>query len=127
MHLNKETKASRRAAVEKKDANLIIKGRETLLKLFPRIPKESVSGILRHTLQKRSGRVGRTTTLPFEKSIGLAVRAHIRHTLTNYDDLLKTGSSREKAREKIRREVEVVAAQWVGVQKTTCFRVKNMS
>lgn len=36
----------------------------------------------------RSGRVGRTRTIPLEERAGLAARAYIRHNLTSYEDEL---------------------------------------
>jgi len=112
LNLHRETKSTRRAALEKKEARLNDKAQEQISISFPSIPDELIPEILKHTLQKRSGRVGRTSTLPFEKSIDLAVRAFIRHKLTDYDLLLRKGMEQHKARETIREKSEKVVELW---------------
>ncbi len=54
--------------------------------------------IIRRATAKRRGRVGRTGTIETAEKARLAVQAHIRHTKTNYEGLLKSGTSREGAR-----------------------------
>jgi len=112
--LNRKTKSDRRAAVEKKDDLLNQRAQTALSELFPHIPTEFGTDILKHTLKKRSGRVGRATTIPIEKTIDLAVRAFIRHKLTDYDLLLRKGVDRRIARERIRAKSERVADEWAG-------------
>lgn len=97
-----------------KDARLNSKAKEQILLLFPNIPRDLISDILGHTLKKRSGRVGRTATIPFEDSINLAVRAFIRHRLTDYDKLLRDGMAQKSAREKIGGKSDKIAAEWKG-------------
>jgi hypothetical protein len=46
--------------------------------------------------------------------VKLAVRAHIRHVHTDYDQLLKQGASRAVAREKVWERINEVARQWGG-------------
>lgn len=47
-----------------------------------------------------------------QKPIELAVRAHIRHRHTNYDELLMMGWDRSDARQEIIDKVEQVIEQW---------------
>jgi hypothetical protein len=63
---------------------------------------------------RTSGRVGRSSGAKgFEqKPIELAVRAHIRHEHTNYDELLMMGWDRDDARIEIMDEVELVIEKW---------------
>lgn len=44
--------------------------------------------ILEHGFQKGSGRVGRSQILEDRLKVQLAVNAHIRHRLTQYDSIL---------------------------------------
>lgn len=111
---HQETKTTRQAAVAAKDARLNHKAEEQVETSFPNIPRELISDILGHTLKKRSGRVGRTATIPFDESINLAVRAFIRHKMTDYDKLLRDGMKQKDARQKIRSKVEKVAEEWKG-------------
>ena len=48
-----------------------------------------------------------------EKSILLAVIAHIRHAETNYDELLMQGMDRSSARDEVREEIDQLVAQWI--------------
>ncbi|KAK5954715.1 hypothetical protein OHC33_004439 [Knufia fluminis] len=115
--LNDETSADRAAAVAKKDATVKDAFEVELLRLFPKAPIANVDLIVRHTLKKRSGRVGRTTKLDLDKVVILAVRAHIRHKLTEYDALLRSGVDREQARKDVQRTIDDVAREWRGVKK----------
>lgn len=93
------TAAARAAAVRSRDA-----GTE-------RMPEVEVPKILKHTLRKRSRRVGRSGTIKLER-VQLAVRAHIRHTHTTYDRMLKDGMDREAARRKVFSKIGQVARAW---------------
>ena len=46
------------------------------------------------------------------EAITLAVRAHVRHALTDYDELLMTGWDRSEARAQVMPEIERVLARW---------------
>ncbi|KAK4237275.1 hypothetical protein C8A03DRAFT_44848 [Achaetomium macrosporum] len=97
---NKATAAQRAEAVQKRDTAIENNFGEAVLKLFPKIPKAEVPLILKHALKKHSRRVGRASKVAFQDKVKLAVRAHIRHVHTDYDMLLKQGTSRLVAREK---------------------------
>ncbi|KAE9961888.1 hypothetical protein BLS_001190 [Venturia inaequalis] len=111
---HQETKATRQAAVDAKDARLNHKAEYQIVTSFPSIPRELISEILNHTLKKRSGRVGRTATIPFDESINLAVRAFVRHKLTDYDNLLRHGMKQKDARHEIKNKLEKIVDEWKG-------------
>jgi hypothetical protein len=114
MNDNSATAAQRAEAVQKRDAAIEDNFEEAIVKLFPKIPKSEVPQILKHSLKKHSRRVGRTGTVALQDRVKLAVRAHIRHVHTEYDELLKHGTSRVTAREKTWERLNEVARQWGG-------------
>jgi len=111
--LCEQTAEARAKAVEKKDLALEKKTQTEIMRQFPHITKASVPAILKHTLQKRSGRVGRTSE-PLDRVVSLAVRAHIRHKHTEYDKMLRQGTDREEARRTIQDAVEEKVRDWGG-------------
>jgi hypothetical protein len=46
--------------------------------------------------------------------VHLAVRAHIRHSETNYDELIGRGRLRDEAREQVAEAIEQVMLRWSG-------------
>ncbi|KAH9882006.1 hypothetical protein J1614_001177 [Plenodomus biglobosus] len=58
--------------------------------MFPKIPEADLSSIVNHAFQEGTNRVGNAKELPLARRVQLAVVAHIRHTYTDYDKLLKT-------------------------------------
>ena len=108
------TAAARAAAVRSRDAVTERIFREAMLKLFPNVPEVEVPKILKHTLRKRSRRVGRSGTIKLEERVRLAVRAHIRHSHTTYDRMLKDGMDREAARRKVFSKIGQIARAWSG-------------
>ncbi|MEI6290965.1 MAG: DUF2293 domain-containing protein [Chloroflexota bacterium] len=83
-------------------------------KLFPSCPAGREQIIAEHACQKHSGRAGCTAgakTLE-EKSITLAVIAHIRHFETNYDQFLSDGIDRFEARKTIEAKIQSVLTAW---------------
>ena len=86
-----------------------------LLKFFPNIPEGACSEILEHGFQKGSGRVGRSRTLEDKLKVQLAVNAHIRHRLTQYDSILaanKGPDAKLTAREMVYGQVQAIADTW---------------
>ena len=83
--------------------------------LFPNCPAGREQVIAEHACQKYSGRVGRSAQAKSldEKSILLAVIAHIRHAETNYDEFLARGLDRSLARDEVREEIDQLVAQWI--------------
>ncbi|KAF1918742.1 hypothetical protein BDU57DRAFT_443251 [Ampelomyces quisqualis] len=108
----KDTLATRRAAVQKRDDADISKATTELQKQFPAIPGADKGLVLKHGFKKHSGRVGRTGSLPLHKKVMLAVIAHIRHMHSNYDALLRAGQPREAARKATWKTIEGVMREW---------------
>lgn len=83
--------------------------------LFPNCPAGREQVIAEHACQKYSGRVGRSANAKNlnERSILLAVIAHIRHAETNYDELLARGLDRSLARNEVQEEIDQLVAQWM--------------
>jgi len=80
----------------------------------PGCPESEATAIAEHACLKYSGRVGRSADAKrFDpEAIGLAVRAHVRHVHTNYDELLTSGWERHEARSQAIPQVEEVLQQW---------------
>ncbi|MBN2451834.1 MAG: DUF2293 domain-containing protein [Lentisphaeria bacterium] len=85
-----------------------------ILRLFPGCPAREAEAIAAHTCQRSSGRVGRSAPgrdlAP--QAIRLALRAHIRHQHTPYDELLFACGDRETARRKVAEKVDRIEEQW---------------
>jgi hypothetical protein len=111
---NNATATQRAEAVQKRDAAIHDNFEDAVVKLFPKIPKAEVPQILKQSLKKHSRRVGRAGAVALDDRVKLAVRAHIRHMHTDYDQLLEQGASREAAREKVWERLNEVARQWGG-------------
>jgi len=81
---------------------------------FPGCPIRTANTVARHTCRKYSGRVGRSAAAKVldPAAVTLAMIAYIRHTHTQYDELLMTGWNRHDARRKIQHEVEARLKQW---------------
>jgi hypothetical protein len=101
---------------EKKDQKFIEDYANYIRKCFPDCPASEEFTIAEHTCQKYSGRVGRSAaSKEFDpQAITLAVRAHVRHEYTNYDELLMAGWERFEARDAVRGQVEETLNQWRG-------------
>jgi hypothetical protein len=110
----KATRERRRGAVERRDAATEDVFEKAVWKLFPNIPKQDLTTILKRTLRKRSGRVGRTGKLDLDKKAYLAVQAHIRHCHTDYDKITKATQDRDAARRAIREKVSKLLIEWAG-------------
>jgi len=82
--------------------------------LFPKCPAGREQVIAEHACQKYSGRVGRSAQAKNldEKSILLAVIAHIRHAETNYDEFLARGLDRSLARDAVKDVIDKVLENW---------------
>src|SRR5205814_1767791 len=81
---------------EDEDREFVTALTEAILKQFPRCPPDEAGQIAAHTGLRSSGRVGRSAAgrALDPAAVALAVKAHIRHTHTNYDDLLMGGTDR---------------------------------
>ncbi|KAM0265715.1 hypothetical protein ACHAQJ_000149 [Trichoderma viride] len=110
----KATRERRRGAVERRDAATEDVFEKAIRRLFAKIPKQDLATILKRTLRKRSGRVGRTGKLDLDKKAYLAVQAHIRHCHTDYDKITKATQDRDAARRAIREKVSKILIEWAG-------------
>jgi hypothetical protein len=101
----------RRAAA---DRDLNLQMADAIRRLFPGCPAEEARAIAAHTAVRGSGRVGRTSAgrgLDPE-ALTAAVIAAIRHTHTNYDQLLMAGHDRMDARHSVRGAIDRVIERW---------------
>ena len=82
--------------------------------LFPGCPDDERRAIAEHTCQTHSGRVGRSAAGKElqASAVELAVRAHVRHRHTRYDELLGRGDAREDARASVADAVETRLNAW---------------
>ena len=82
--------------------------------LYPGCSEVESIAIAEHACRKHSGRVGRTADAKrFDpEMIAMAVRAHVRHVHTEYDELLIAGWDRHEARGRVRVRVDVVLEGW---------------
>lgn len=108
------TRATRRANVASRDDAARRAFKEAIMEQYPEIPSADAEKVLQQTLRKRSGRVGRTSTLSMEDKVRLAVAAHVRHVHTDYDSMVRSGKKREDARKEIYDEVNGVLQGWKG-------------
>ena len=85
---------------------------------YPGCPAEESTVIAEHACVKHSGRVGRSAAAKefVPEAIDLAVRAHVRHVHTSYDELLATGWDRRDARSVIRHDVDAFLVSWLPVE-----------
>src|SRR6476661_41802 len=83
-------------------------------RLFPGCPEQEAIAVAEHACLKHSGRVGRTADAKrFDpEMITLAVRAHVRHVHTDYDQLLGSGWERHEARDRVLPQVDRVLESW---------------
>jgi hypothetical protein len=81
---------------------------------FPGCPAGEETKIAEHACQKYSGRVGRSAAAQHldSEAVRLAVIAHIRHALTDYDLLLNQFGDRMLARGHVRDLVDEILQQW---------------
>jgi hypothetical protein len=81
---------------------------------FPGCPVEEQRAIAEHACQKHSGRIGRSAAAKElqASAVDLAVRAHVRHVHTRYDELLASGMAREEARARVAAPVAKCLETW---------------
>lgn len=112
-----ETRATRAANVDRRDNSIKNEFKKVILTEFPSLPLEDLPKILEKALKKRAGKVGRTGQLSERRKAKLAVRAHIRHCHTQYDNLLRGADkkgvkAKNLARKTVQSQVDEVAARW---------------
>jgi hypothetical protein len=111
--LNRASAAIRR---EELDKEYVARFSRRIRELYPSCPAGREKKIARHACRKYSGRVGRSSAAKAldESAVSLAVKAHVRHTETPYDDLLMRGCERREARDDVRFTVEEILDKWEG-------------
>ena len=96
------------------DRALAVRMAQQIGALFPGCPMREAAAIAEYTVQRGSGRVGRTEAgrKLEEHPLTLAVIAAIRHNHTNYDELLANGVDRDTARRRVADQAEAILEQW---------------
>lgn len=116
------TRATRAAHVDRRDRALKTSFGQAIRHEFPHLPPGVLPRVLASSLQKGAGKVGRTAQLGPRDKAHKAVRAHIRHCHTDYEQLLRGAprggrageKARRAARKKIQSQVNTLAATWMG-------------
>jgi len=111
--IRKIREAERRKAIDK----AYVKEYGTKIRLlYPHIPPDLETKIAEHACLKYSGRVGRSDRAKrFDsEAITLSIIAHIRHTETDYDELLMRGFDRRDARGIVKDRIDEVLEKWRG-------------
>jgi hypothetical protein len=81
---------------------------------YPDCPASEAEAIAKHACAKYSGRVGRSAAAKsFDATaIDLAVKAHVRHAHTEYDQLMSRGWERSEARSEVSDRVAEIVERW---------------
>jgi hypothetical protein len=110
--IRRQRQAEKRAQL---DEQYVKQFAEQIVKLFPHCPLQAADTIAQHACLKYSGRVGRSAAAKsFDpEAISLAVRAHVRHQYTDYDELLIESYERAEARMLVSDEVDQVIEKWL--------------
>jgi hypothetical protein len=85
---------------------------QALRRLAPKIPAHEFGAVVDHALDSRNLR----STTP-ETAAWLSLVAYVRHSLTEYDDLLAQGYDQDSARFFVVDEMKAMLTQW-GVKRT---------
>lgn len=109
------------SAVYREKREIKARGRTTqkVLESYPNMPEDEARQIVGHAFEVGSGRVGRSSLFELDAKIDLAVKAHVRHVHTEYEELLMQGWDREEARQEVAEEIIQVIRQWRGEEPTT--------
>jgi hypothetical protein len=114
----REARAHRRAERELlADQRYVERFAEEVRRRYPGCPDGRERIIAEHACRKYSERIGRTGAAKAldGSAIDLAVRAHVRHRETRYDQLLAQGVERHEARGLVASLVDAVAKRWSGL------------
>ena len=112
-------------ARQEEDREFIMAFTRAIQQRYPGCPAEEARQIAGHTGQRSSGRVGRSAGGKALEvaAVDLAVRAHLRHARTNYDELLMSGMERLEARAVVRERIDQLLVEWshTGTKVTSQF------
>ena len=78
-----------------------------LRRLAPKIPSHEFAAVIDHALDSRGLRQAAPETAAW-----LSLVAYVRHTLTDYDDLLAQGYDQDSARHFVADEMQAVLEGW---------------
>jgi len=110
----KEREKSKKEGQKKREENISNKIRNSIKEQFPNIPERDVDEIMKRS--RRTGAVGTAQWVYFgdgsPTAAVYAVKAHIRHTYTVYEDLLENGVERKEARRKVRTDIKKKLEEW---------------
>lgn len=87
--------------------------KEIIRDLFPKIPDNDLFSIIKTAFQLGQNKVGTADEIPLVRRAQLSVVAHIRHTYTNYDRLLRQVNYND-ARHAVEKETLVKLVEWRG-------------
>jgi len=101
-------------ARDREDVRFVAAFADAVRERYPGCAVDVARTIATHACARYSGRIGRTAAAKAlsEEAIDLAVRAHIRHRQTAYDELLMKGWDRQEARAAVRATLDALAASW---------------
>ena len=107
----KRREAQRRERLDRKYVRAFA---DQIRERYPSCPPETATRVAEHACVKHSGRIGRTATAKaFDpRAVELALQAHIRHQLTEYDEHLLGGVERREARELVGPKVARILDDW---------------
>ncbi|KAK7431435.1 hypothetical protein QQZ08_001925 [Neonectria magnoliae] len=111
---DRATRDRRQDKVRRRDEATEKEFETAIRKLFPHIPEEDIQKTIKRALEKRSGRVGRTGLLDLDQKVQLAVAAHVRHSHTEYDKLIRGKMNRKRARNAINSQATQILSRWRG-------------
>lgn len=112
------TREARRASAAARRAELddqyVARFAVRVREFYTLCPRGREKLIAEHACRKYSGRVGRSSAAKAldESAVRLAVVAHVRHTETNYDELLVSGCDRQEARARVDDQLSTVLRAW---------------
>ena len=101
---------------ERLDADYVRDFARAIRGRYPALPAGADLPIAEHACAKYSGRIGRSAAAKdlSDDAIDLAVRAHIRHRWTTYDELLMSGRDRADSRAAVGSDVDAIIQRWRG-------------
>lgn len=87
--------------------------KEIIRDLFPKIPDNDLFSIIKTAFQLGQHKVGTADEIPLVRRAQLSVVAHIRHTYTNYDKLLRQVNYND-ARHAVEKDTLMKLVEWRG-------------
>ncbi|KAI1460754.1 hypothetical protein F4805DRAFT_341410 [Annulohypoxylon moriforme] len=122
IHVPKPHKPGEPEPIPRNQAEIDAQADAVIRDLFPRIPHTDRREIIQHAFRKDGkfhgeSRVGMVKELTLARRVQLAALAHIRHTHTRYDELLKE-TSWANARKAVEKPCLDIIVKWRGDEET---------